>query len=127
MTATDLLQNLKEITIWLFLALIGVLTWFFNSIYSEFKEMKSFFNKWRDTDFNSLTKELEDLKMEVKKVEFESKRYWSEHKNQMENNQAILLERLNHTNENNKAAVVMIKDLFKSVEDRMTRIENKIQ
>jgi hypothetical protein len=127
MTATDLLQNLKEITIWLFLALIGVLTWFFNSIYSEFKEMKSFFNKWRDTDFNSLTKELEDLKMEVKKVEFESKRYWSEHKNQMENNQAILLEKLNHTNENNKAATSMIKDLFKSLEDRMTRIENKIQ
>lgn len=126
MELKEVLNDLKGITAWLFMALIGVLLWFFKSVYSEFNEMKTFFNKWRDIDIKTLSKELEDLKIEVKKIELESKRYWNEHKNQMESNQQILLERINHTNENNKAAAQTIKEFFEALEKRLERLENKI-
>lgn len=119
-------DGIKSVAVWLFTALIGVLIWFFKGIYSDFKEMQSFYTKHREIELSKIMAEIESLKRELQKVELESKRYWNDHKTQMENNQKILLERINHNNDNTKASTQMLVDCLERVEKRMDRIETRL-
>lgn len=101
---------LKDIILILLSSVIAIVAYFAKGFLKDFKEMQ---------------KDIELLKKELNKVEAESKRYWSEHRMQMENNHNIIIERINHTNENNKAAAVMIKEMFESLERRLDRLESK--
>lgn len=120
----DLFNIIKDVAGWLFLAIIGIFTWFFKSIYSQHNAMHDHFQKTKDFDYQNLKREMENIKFEITKVEFESKRYWNDHKNQMESNHQIILERINHMNENTKANSIMIKDLFNELKSRIDKLEN---
>jgi hypothetical protein len=120
----EMFKILKDIAGWLFLAIIGIITWFFKSIYSEHQKMHNHYNKIKDFDFIKLQREMENIRFEINKVEFESKRYWQDHKTQMETNQSILIERINSIIDNNKNSTNVIKELFHSLEKRIEKLEN---
>ena len=79
----------KNITTWVFLALVGLITWFFREKNSQHNKMYEFF-----LENESTPKTLEEMSMKLNKVESDSKGYWKEHKIQMESNQGIILEKL---------------------------------
>lgn len=85
----------------------------------------AYFAKGFLKDIKDMQKDIEELKKELAKVETESKRYWSEHKMQMENNHKILLEKISNLQENNKNSSNMLKDFFEHIERRLERLENK--
>jgi septal ring factor EnvC (AmiA/AmiB activator) len=101
-------EFVKDIVIYILSGVIAIISYFGKSLHNDFKSMQ---------------KDIETLNRELAKVETESKRYWSEHKMQMENNQNLLMERINHTNENNKAAVAMIKEMFEAIDRRLDKLE----
>ena len=60
-------------------------------------------------------------------MEFESKKYWLDHKNQMEANQKILLEKLQSHNKSSDQGFQMVKQMFNSLESRLDRLENRVE
>ena len=117
---TQLYENLKDIIMWVFTALIGIIVWFLKGFYSEFREIQRFYAKHKELDLNKLITEIESVKKEISKVESDSKRYWSEHKINMDNNQKIILEKLGHTHE-------MLTEKFINLEKRFDKLENDKQ
>lgn len=115
---TQLYENLKDIIMWVFTALIGVIVWFLKGFYSEFKEIQGFYAKYKELDLTKLMTEIESVKKEIAKVESDSKRYWSEHKINMDNNQKIILEKLSHTHE-------MLSEKFVNLEKRFDKLEKE--
>jgi hypothetical protein len=116
----------KDVLVWVLLAILAFFTWFFKQIYSEHKLMMDFYTKNKDNDVHKILHEMEAIKADVKRVESDSKRYWSEHKIQMEANQKSLMDQIKHTNENNKAGYTGIFQLLERVEKRIDKIEEKI-
>ena len=114
---TQIYDTLKDIIMWVFTALIGIIVWFLKGFYSEFREIQRFYAKHKELDLNKLITEIESVKKEISKVESDSKRYWSEHKINMDNNQKIILERLSHTHE-------MLTEKFINLEKRFDKLEN---
>ena len=76
-------------------------------------------------DYKTMQKDITRLNYDLSRVETDSKRYWNEHKREMENNQKLLMERIQHYNDNQKASVVMIKEMFEHIEKRLDKLENK--
>lgn len=121
-----LYKEIEAIMTWIFTAVIGIIAWIFKGFYSEFKEMKDFYSKHKEVDFNSFIDKLNKVEKEISKVESESKRYWSEHKITMETNQAIIVEKINHSNNNNKATAEMLKEYFETIQHKMDKIQDKL-
>ena len=122
----ELYNSLKDVIMWIFTALIGVIVWFLKGFYTDFKEMQNFYEKHKEVDFGKFLEKLNQVEKEVSKVESESKRYWSEYKITMENNQKIILERISTKEDNNKLHTQMIKEYFERLEKQMTKLEEKI-
>jgi len=98
----------KDALIYILSGVIAIIGYFFKNLHNDFKCMQ---------------KDIESMSREILKVEVDSKRYWYEHKVQMENNQNLIMERINHANENNKAGVIMIREMLESIEKRLDKLE----
>lgn len=120
----DVIYFIKEIALYVLLALVGFLIWFFKSIYSDHKLIFDYYTRNKETDIHKLLMEMETVKGDIKRVESDSKRYWSEHKMQLDNNQTILIDKIEHLNNNNKAGITMLHELILRVEKRIDKIED---
>jgi len=119
-------ETINDVSIWLILSFAAFLIWFFKTMYSQHQLIYDYYTRNKETDISKIMNELTILKNEIKFVEMESKKYWNSHKLQMDNNQAILLERINHTNDNNKANAVMLRDLFQDINKKIDKLESRI-
>lgn len=131
-------EDLKTGLIWILGTSFALIAFFLRSIYKDHKDMYDFYTQHKELDIPKLIKEVSEIKTSVAtlqsgltSIEKDSKRYWSEHKLAMESSNNLLLERINHTNENNKAAAAGIFDLLERIEKRIDRhdsiIDNKKQ
>lgn len=120
------LKIINDVAVYLLLAFVGFITWFFKSVFSEHKKMYEFYSKNKSTDMNKVFNEIENLKHEIKKVEFESKKYWLDHKSQMDSNQKVLLEKLSSYTKSSEQQTELIKQMFNSLENRLERLENRV-
>ena len=121
------LKIINDVAVYILIALLGFCTWFFKTVFGEHRKMYNFFNKNQDMDMVKLYGEIESLRHEIGKVEFESKKYWLDHKNQMEANQKILLEKLQSHNKSSDQGFQMVKQMFNSLESRLDRLENRVE
>ncbi len=122
----DALKIINDVAVYLLLALVGFLTWFFKNIFSEHKKMYDFYSRNKEVDINKVFVEIESLKHEIKKVELESKKYWFEHKSQMDSNQKVLLEKISSFKDASEQQTALIKELFNSLENRLERLEDRV-
>lgn len=114
---------IKEVSVYVLLGLVGFLIWFFKAVYDQHRQIFDYYTRNKETDIHKLLLEMETIKGDVKRVEADSKRYWSEHKRQLDNNQNILVEKIEHLNSNNKAGVTMIFEIIERIEKRIEKIE----
>ena len=121
-------EDIKVGLAWVGLTAFGVITFFIKAIYKDHKEMYEFYTHHRELDIPRLIHEVGEIKTSIStlqlgliSIEKDSKRYWMEHKNAMESSNNMILERINHTNDNNKAAAEGIFDLLERIEKRIDR------
>jgi hypothetical protein len=104
----------------------GFIVWFFKTVYSDHKLVFEYYTKNKEADIHKIMLDIATLKGEMEKVDNESKRYWHEQKERATNNHAILLQRVEHSNDNNKASALMILDMLQKVEKKVDKLEDKI-
>jgi len=122
----NLFKIINDFAVYLLIAIVGFFTWFFKNIFSEHKKMFDYYNRNKTTDMGKIISEIELLKYEIKKVEGESKKYWLDHKNQMEANQKILIEKLSSYSRSSEQQTELIKQMFNSLEGRFERLEDRV-
>lgn len=120
---------------WVFSILIVIIGWFLRNVYSEHRDMYREHQKsiQTQTDIASLqvsvektNTKLNELKDEIRKVEEESKRYWVSHQIQMEANQKIIIEKISHMSETNKALLDAFSSQMEKLENRLENMNEKI-
>ena len=126
-------EDIKTGMIWILGTSFALIAFFLRSIYKDHEDMYEFYTAHKELDIPKLVKEVGDIKNSIvtlqsglTSIEKDSKRYWTEHKASMESSNNLLLERINHTNENNKAAAVGIFDLLERIEKRIDRHDSII-
>lgn len=119
-------MEFKDIVILILSAISAFFAWFMKKIYAEHSLVFEHYTKNKDSDIHKMLIDIETIKGDIKRVESESKRYWNEQNKQIESNQTILLERINHSNDNTKAGYKGIIDLMERLEARFDKLEDRI-
>jgi len=118
-------EDFKNVVMVLLLGISGFLGWFLKKIYAEHALVFEHYTKTKGNDLHKMLLEIETIKLDLKRVESDSKRYWSEQNKQIESNQIILLERINHSSDNNKAGTTMVIDYFQRLEKKVDKLEDR--
>jgi len=119
-------EHFKNIIIIILTGISTFFAWFLKKIYAEHSLVFEHYTKNKDLEMHKILLDIETIKSDVKRVESESKRYWSEQNKQIGSNQTILLERINHSNDNTKAGYKGIIDLMERLEARFDKLEDRI-
>ena len=108
------------------LLFVSFIIWFFKTVYSDHKLVFEYYTKNKEADIHKIMLDMTTLKGEMEKVESESKRYWAEQRERATNNYNSLLERVNHTNENNKNSSKGIIEYLERMEKKIEKLEDKL-
>ena len=121
-----LLDTISDIISYVALLFFGFIGWFFKNVWSDHKINTQYVQQNEKYDLHKLKNDMANLKYEIQKVEGESKRYWQEQRDRAMSNHEIILERINHVNDNTKASSSMLVDYLEKIEKRIEKVEDRM-
>jgi hypothetical protein len=122
----EILRSLNEMTSFILILFAGFIVWFFKSVYSDFKLVFDYYIKNKEADLHKILLDMEQIRSDLRMVESESKRYWSEQKERATSNHAIILEKLDNQNKLMNSSNEQIIKLLNQMTSRMDKFEQRI-
>lgn len=123
-------EEVKSFLLWIASgvgAAIGVLVlWIIRTSYTEWKEVSTWYALHKGTNISHIINDITLIKLEQLNMKNDINKGWQDQREIMQRNQEILLERIDHSNENGKHAKELILHLVDKMEDRIDKLEDKI-
>jgi len=129
---SDMWDDVKSVIAWLFVGLVGILLFFFRSMYFDFRKVYKWYEATNQDKTHGCAKhgemvdDINKINLHIQTVEGNSKKYFGELSSKMEYNHSLLLEKMNSIIELNKQNNGFVKEELNSIKSNIDRVEKSV-
>ena len=106
-------------------SLVGlVFLWLAKSTHEKWRQITKWHEINKEISIINLAGEIIKMKDEQSKMKDDIRNGWERQREHMDNNQKIILERIDHANESNKQGMVFMERLLEIAEQRIQKLED---